>query len=147
MVPLVACNRRAAPPSAAVPFEEHSEAGKALRAWVADPLPAGTVLVGYQREDAWDGTVWEEWVLDCPNGFTSLSQPGDGRKLLRVPAEAFYKVLDARLAALGVRFEGDRPSHIWTIDWRTTAEHTSVSGDIYPHAAGEFLRVERISLK
>jgi hypothetical protein len=146
-VTLVACNLRTAPPAAAIPFEAHSDAAKALRSWVTDPLPAGTTLVGYQREDAWDGTVWEEWMLNSPDGFSSLRQAGEGRELLQVPADAPYKVLDARLTALGVRYEGGRPSRVWHIDWRTTAHRTSVSGNLYPHAAGELLRVERVSLR
>ena len=69
-VALTACGRRvAAPPAVAVPFDEQSEPAKALRAWVTDPVLEGTMLVGYQREDAWDGTVYEEWMLNCPSGF------------------------------------------------------------------------------
>jgi hypothetical protein len=144
---LTSCNGRATVPPAAAPFEEHSEPAKALRAWVTDPLPEGTVLVGYRREEAWDGTVAEEWILDCPGGFAPLRQAGVGREVLQVPADAPYQVLDNRLAALGVRLKGDRPDRVWSLHWTTAARRTSVSGNLYPHAAGEVLRVERVSLK
>jgi len=148
------CGRQDAPPSQSVippglarPFAEDTEQVKQLRPWVSDALPSGTLILDYRREDAWDGTIAEFWILNCPTGFGSLTQSTDTRTVIQVPADSAYKVLEVDLRRLGVRLGGERPSRVRNLEWKTTAKNTSVRGAMYPHAGGEMLRIERITLK
>ena len=135
------------PSGLARPFAEDAEQVKQLRPWVSDAFPAGTVILDYRREDAWDGTIAEFWILSCPGGFGVLIPSTDTRTAIQVPAESAYKVLALDLRRLGVTLGGERPPQVWSLDWKTTANKTDVRGKIYPHAGGEILRIERITLK
>jgi hypothetical protein len=138
--------RSVIPPGLARPFTEDLEPVRQLRPWVSDALPAGTVILDYRREHAWDGTVAEFWILDCPGGFASLTKLTNARTGVQVTADAAYKVLQNDLRRLGVTLGGDRPLKVWSLEWKTTADKTSVRGTIYPHTGGETLRIERITL-
>jgi hypothetical protein len=128
-------------------FDENLEEAARLRKWVGDALPQKTTLVYYKREDAWDGTIAEFWILNCPTGFEALRQSDTNRNCFQIPSDSAYPVIDPELARLGVHLGGSHSPTVWTLDWRTTADKTDVRGTIYPHSGGEMLRIERITLK
>ncbi len=138
--------------SAGTPFVESMKEAKILRTWVTDALPPGTTLLGYQHEDGWDGTFYDEWALHNPSGFDAFKRPNAQRTVLEVLsdpeyADTAYKVLEIHLRHYGFRVDGQKSPDLWTADWKMDVKNTQIRGTVYPHAHGEVLLIERITVK
>jgi len=88
--------------------------------------------------------VREVWLLNCREGFRSLTEASTNRTAVQVPIATVHD-LAAELHSLRIRPGGERPAEVWSLTWKTRDADTQIRGIILPHADGEFLRIERIT--